>query len=556
MLQHSIESQSNNADPQLNDVELNSNTLEPNTLEPNTLELSTSEPSTSKPSTSEIRLSNRDTQKEIYGSFLIGDMEFAISVKAIQEVVNEPEEYQRMPLSPPYLLGLFNLRGWVVPVIDLRKIFEEENTPAPENRKIAIIEYKEYCVGILFDDTGEVFSDNDEYRGDFDTQGNTTREQIIKGVFKMDEGKRIVLILDPYEVLHLDKVPHSENHLSTHQQRKNLGKRKQCISFYVGDSLCAIDINAIQEIVNIDAIPNTALSSGHCLGAIDIRGTTVPIMNFGALLGCNTTAVNDHEPSEGYRVIIMKFESHLFGFMIDSVESIIGYFDHELIKFPILDSEKHNCFQGCIVKADTIDTILLNCEKILSGEDIEAITKVNRTLNREKAEHSTKEQQKQTKKTYITFSIDNEYAMDISEVKEVLDFPTDIIYPPDLPPIFKGMFNLRNELVAIVDPRQIYGDTQPTESPQALEKKLLIFSINSHKFGLIVDSVNAISSFNTEETMQLPVTGSSFFKPKPNTFGEQVHEVIRVTNTDQSQSNLQILKIESIMEKIELDLAS
>ena len=187
-------------------------------------------------------------RRDIFGSFLIDEMEFAVSVKVIHEVINEPKDYKRMPLSPPYLLGLLKLRDMVIPVINLRQIFKEDHSDKPKiDKKIAIIEYKSFYIGVLFDRTGEVFTDDGRSRVDFGSLGGTPREQVIRGVFKLDEGKRIVMILDPFEVLKLDKVPHSEGYAFTDQNQKKLDKRNQCISFVVGESLCAININAIQE---------------------------------------------------------------------------------------------------------------------------------------------------------------------------------------------------------------------------------------------------------------------------------------------------------------------
>ena len=99
----------------------------------------------------------------IYGSFSIGDAEFAIAVEAIQEVVNAPESYTQMPLAPDYLLGLYHLRDMVIPTVDLSKIFNLKPVEElRENRKIVIVEYGDLCVGLLFDGTGDVFNAADQ----------------------------------------------------------------------------------------------------------------------------------------------------------------------------------------------------------------------------------------------------------------------------------------------------------------------------------------------------------------------------------------------------------
>ncbi len=61
--------------------------------------------------------------------FIVGDEEYAIPILNIQEII-KPIEYTRVPSTPSYVLGAFNLRGNVIPLIDLRRKF---NMP-PQNQ--------------------------------------------------------------------------------------------------------------------------------------------------------------------------------------------------------------------------------------------------------------------------------------------------------------------------------------------------------------------------------------------------------------------------------------
>jgi len=60
--------------------------------------------------------------------FIIGDEEYAIPILNIQEII-KPISYTRVPSTPDYVLGMFNLRGNVIPLIDLRRKFHI----APQN---------------------------------------------------------------------------------------------------------------------------------------------------------------------------------------------------------------------------------------------------------------------------------------------------------------------------------------------------------------------------------------------------------------------------------------
>ena len=72
--------------------------------------------------------------------FIVGDEEYAIPILNIQEII-KPIEYTRVPSVPEYVLGVFNLRGSVIPLIDLRKKFSlNAAQPSPSTRYIVMKE--------------------------------------------------------------------------------------------------------------------------------------------------------------------------------------------------------------------------------------------------------------------------------------------------------------------------------------------------------------------------------------------------------------------------------
>ena len=72
--------------------------------------------------------------------FIIGEEEFAIPILNIQEII-KPITYTRVPSTPAYVLGMFNLRGNVIPLIDLRRKFHIQ--PKNEDRETRYIVMKD-----------------------------------------------------------------------------------------------------------------------------------------------------------------------------------------------------------------------------------------------------------------------------------------------------------------------------------------------------------------------------------------------------------------------------
>ena len=492
---------------------------------------------------------NKKKNRDIYGSFSLSGSEFAISVKSIQEVVNEPESYSPVPLAPDFLLGLFNLRGMIIPVVDLRVIFDFPTDDQISERKIAIIENGNYCVGILFDRTCEVFNGNEIEKSDFNSSGNNEKEKVIEGVFKLDNGKRIIQILNPYELLNLKDLPKTDESVSKKFSSRKKGKKNQCISFKVGSSTCALGIDCIQEIVKVDKIDHTALSDETCLGSINIRGNTVPVIKFEEILGYESNYDKKESVASEFRIIIMKLEEDLFGLLVFSVESILSYFGDDVVEFHVLNKVKKEIFIVCIPMENGEQTILLDHAQVLSHSEVDRITRGHSNLYKEKKSLEEDKARSINKKTYITFSLDDKYALEICEVREVIDYPEEVMNPPNLSPYFKGMINLRGDLIPIIDPRAMYSISENTARKS---QKILIFKIGDVPYGFIVDSIDSIVSYPEGNKVKIP---EIIYRREAGSLNEDIKEAIQINPKTKDEKTLLILDLNGIISRIETSAA-
>lgn len=443
-----------------------------------------------------------EDDNKIYGSFLLNGCEFAVSVSAIQEVVNEPTSYNAVPLAPDYLLGIFNLRGMIIPVVNLMKIFDFPETKGTDEKKVGIIEHGDHCIGILFDQTCEVFNENSLEKVNFSIFAKNREQKVIDGVFKKKGTEEMVQILNPYELLHLKNLPQTEDLLAKRVKKGNRGKKEQCVSFRVGDATCALNMECIQEIVKVQSFDNTVLSNDTCIGAITIRGNKIPIINFELVLGYESTFSRESSNIYDYPIVIMKLDEDLFGLVVNSVESIIAYYQDQLVSFPILSESNQEIFIGCLKNADDSQTILLDHSQVISNSEIYKITKGHEKICKEKSnQQADVDQRIVEKKTYLTFTIADQYAVEIDEVREVIDYPDTILHPPNISEKYKGVINLRGELIPIIDPRELCN-IENTES--AIESKILVFFNSKNYYGMVVDKVNAIATFRMDQRVKLP----------------------------------------------------
>ncbi len=482
-------------------------------------------------------------ESDTFGSFFLGNTEFALSVTRVQEVVNPPERFTPLPLSPAFLKGVFNLRGAIIPVIDLRKILASDGDSPVEGQKIAIVEYGVCCVGLLFDNTGEIFKSRPDERCDF--MGSFGG--VVSGVFKKDGGRRIVQILDVPSLFTTHGIAGKFNFGERGRDRNSLlnkkGNRKQCISFLVGPSRCALGIEAIQEILKVDKV-KIGLDIGHCIGTIELRGAVVPIVDFAALLGFRGVDRSEVATLGERRVLVMRIEQALFGLLVDMVESLVTYYPDELIKFAVLTNIKEDMFKGCISGQSEGDILLLDQDKVLSSGEVQVITRGHSKLFSNTGDRGLVSKKCGLRKTYITFLIEEKYGIGIGDVREIIDLPDTLLHPPGLPRQCKGVLNLRGELIAIIDARVMYA--KPTLTAES-GGKVLIFKDEGMNFGLVVDNVDAIVSFMESDAVPLP---ELFYRKSHGSLTEDIQNAYQVDLGAGKQESLLMINPRAIAERV------
>jgi purine-binding chemotaxis protein CheW len=128
-----------------------------------------------------------------YCTFYVDGHYFGLDVLKVQEVIRY-QEMTHVPLAPPVVRGLINLRGQIVTAIDLRRRLELTERPADQLPVNVVVQTGDGAVSLLVDEIGDVLEVQEKwFEQPPDTLKGTARE-LIRGAYKL-EG-RLLLILD------------------------------------------------------------------------------------------------------------------------------------------------------------------------------------------------------------------------------------------------------------------------------------------------------------------------------------------------------------------------
>ena len=125
-------------------------------------------------------------------SFHLAGEEYALEILRVQEIIRT-QELTRVPNSPPFVEGVINLRGRVIPVVGLRKRFGLDPIPADKHTRIVVVEVHGTVVGLVVDSVSEVLRMAADTIAPPPRLGKVEREY-ISGVGKLEN--RLLLLLD------------------------------------------------------------------------------------------------------------------------------------------------------------------------------------------------------------------------------------------------------------------------------------------------------------------------------------------------------------------------
>ena len=132
--------------------------------------------------------------------FVVGEEEFSVPILSIQEII-KPIEWTRVPRTPDYVLGVFNLRGTVIPLIDLRLKFGLPSEKMTENSRFIVMKNEVETAGFVIDRLTEAIRLKHSEIGPA-PETSMEDKSLIEGVGKQND--KIVTILKVDKLLERD----------------------------------------------------------------------------------------------------------------------------------------------------------------------------------------------------------------------------------------------------------------------------------------------------------------------------------------------------------------
>jgi purine-binding chemotaxis protein CheW len=133
-----------------------------------------------------------DTQKGKFLTFCLGKEVYVIEIKFVTEIIGV-QPITEVPELPGYVKGIINLRGKIVPVIDVRLRFKKEPVEYDDRTCIIVVEAAEGSVGLIVDNVAEVLSIPDEDIIPPPDISRGSENKYLKAIGKVGEEVKLIL---------------------------------------------------------------------------------------------------------------------------------------------------------------------------------------------------------------------------------------------------------------------------------------------------------------------------------------------------------------------------
>ena len=143
----------------------------------------------------ETTVENSTIREEVlqFVTFTLNNEEYAVDILSVQEI-NRITEITKVPNSPVYVEGVVNLRGKVIPVINLRKKFRFEEKVIDDVSRIIIMDIQGITYGVIVDSVSEVLRVQSSTVEPTPPMSSNANSNFIKGLAKLDD--RLIILID------------------------------------------------------------------------------------------------------------------------------------------------------------------------------------------------------------------------------------------------------------------------------------------------------------------------------------------------------------------------
>jgi purine-binding chemotaxis protein CheW len=480
-------------------------------------------------------------------TFIAGDEVFAADMVPVKEIIRVPEVV-RVPLAPAALEGLANLRGKVLPIISLRRLFGFPEVPHDDSTRALVVDVGQ-PLGFVVDRVSSVVGVDVSHIEDVGSIRTTVNTEVLSSLIKDVGGHAMIMVLDFAKLIEKEFsqiAAISKNtgaagavQTSAQNEEEDSTDELQLVSFDVDGQEYAIAIEDVQEIVQVpEAVIHVPHSESHVLGVMTLRSRLLPLVNLRSMF-----ALPHRDLDEKSRIVVLTLNGVSVGVVVDAVSEVLRVSKSGVDALPAMLAREGNLAEvTSICRLDNGKRLVaIVTARNLFGHSVikEALITVNESELESDHRDTKQDDGMDDDEQVVIFRLDKEeFGAPIASVQEIVRVPEELVRVPKAPSFVEGVINLRGTVLPVIDLRLRLGLKQVERTDR---QRIMVFLISDIRTGFIVDQV--------AEVLRIP---KSAIEPAPQLSAEQSRLLSRMANLERQKRMIQLIDPPHLMAKREL----
>ena len=484
-------------------------------------------------------------------TFIAGEEVFAVDMAPVQEIIRVPEVV-RVPLAPHTLEGLANLRGKVLPIISLRRIFGFEDQAYDDSTRAVVIDLGQ-PLGFVVDRVASVVGVEQAKIEDVGSISGTVNTELLSGLLKDVGDHEMIMVLDFAKLIATEFSDITTLSQATTPDKLGGGERKgeagveeansdelQLVSFAVAGQEYAISIEDVQEIVQVpEHIVHVPHSESHVLGVMTLRNRLLPLVSLRRMFG-----LPPQDADEQSRIVVVALGGASVGVVMDSVNEVLRVAKVNVDNMPSLlarDGDLSEITEICRLDGGKRLVSIISVSNMFRHSAIKEALNTVENLSGEAQEQDTFAESGSVddEEQVVVFRLDKEeFGVPIDSVQEIVRVPDELTHVPRAPAFVEGVINLRGAVLPVIDQRLRLG-LETTERND--KQRIMVFLFDGVRTGFIVDSVTEVLKIS-----------KAAIEIAPQLSGEQSRLIGRVANLEKQKRLIQLIDPSQLFESHEL----
>jgi purine-binding chemotaxis protein CheW len=475
--------------------------------------------------------------------FRIAGESFGLRLANVAEIIRQPH-LARMPLVPPSLLGLANLRGIVLPVVSLRALLHLPAVDASEQTRVIVMR-GDAPVGFVVDRVERLMPLVAGQLEQDDVGAGTVEPALLDGVIKGSEGESTIKILNPSNLLagHFVQLGVSARDAArplvamATSAASPAQPMASLLSFFLCGQEYALPLDRVREIIPLpDHISEMPRPETAVLGVMTLRDRLLPIVSLRALLGLPAG-----QPEQRGKVVVVSLGDGAVGVVADATREILRVPADIIDPAPaLLTRGEGEAEISSICRLDQGRRLIA----VLSPDHLFRPELVGRILSEQGSAAEAGSQPEASAMAYEQFIIfrlaNQDYGIPIAAVSEIARIPEQITRLPKAPAFVDRVMNLRGIVVPVVDLRSRF-DLGTAE--HAGSQRILVLVIGGVIAGFLVDSVSEIMKAQIDT-----------IRPAPELSPDQMRLISRVINLEDEGRLILLVDPAQLLDQVEADV--